>query len=138
MTRTAPLLFVITFACSVCALGPLSASGASPAREPEAHEKAVEVPKPNLTGVDLPVQTQIQSAEKAMTATLNLNAATGAQKAKAFGYLGKLYQAYGFDDAAMACYANAAKLDPLAFRWHYYLAYLHDKRGDSKRAGGGN
>jgi tetratricopeptide (TPR) repeat protein len=134
MTRTALLLFVITFACSVCALGPLSASGTSSPREAEAHEKLEEVPKPNLTGVDLPVQNQIQSAEKGLTATLNLNAARGVQKARAFGSLGKIYQAYGFDDAAMACYANAAKLDPLAFRWHYYLAYLHEKRGDSKLA----
>src|ERR1700683_3537509 len=99
MTKTASLLFVITFACSVCALGPLSASGAGSPREPEGgtHEKLVEVPKPSLTGVDLPVQTQIQSAEKALTATLNLNAATGTRKAKAFGYLGQIYQTYGFD-----------------------------------------
>lgn len=134
MTRTAPLLFVIVFALSLCAFGPLSAGGASSPREPEAHEKLMEVPEPNLTGVDLPVQTQIQSAEKALTATLNLHAAVGAEKAKAFGYLGEIYQAYGFDDAATACYANAAKLAPLAFRWHYYLAYLHEKRGDSKLA----
>ena len=33
------------------------------------------------------------------------------------GAWGEIYQAYGFDDAALACYANAAKLEPRSFGW---------------------
>jgi len=92
------------------------------------------IPQPNLTGTDQPVQTQIQNAERALSAILAQSSASGTQKAEAFGTLGKIYQAYDFSDAALASYANAANLLPQSFRWHYYLAYLSEKRGDADAA----
>jgi tetratricopeptide (TPR) repeat protein len=94
----------------------------------------LQIPKPNLAGTDQPVQTQIQNAERALSTILAQSNASGTQKAKAFGMLGEIYQAYDLGDAALASYANAAKLQPQSFRWHYYLAYLFEKRGDADAA----
>lgn len=97
----------------------------------------VEIPRPELTGVDQPVQEQIRAAQAALTAALgrsNSSSSSSAEKARAFGGLGEIYQAYGFDDAALACYANAAKLEPRSFRWEYYAGYLHQRSGDTESA----
>jgi tetratricopeptide (TPR) repeat protein len=98
----------------------------------------VEIPRPELAGVDQPVQEQIRAAQAALTAALggskSSSSSRAVEKARAFGSLGEIYQAYGFDDAALACYANAAKLEPQSFRWEYYAGYLHQRNGDTESA----
>lgn len=93
-----------------------------------------EVPQPDLTGVDPPVQEQIHAAQTALTAALALAETPRALRAEAFGNLGQIYQAYGFDSAALGCYTNASRLDPQSFRWSYYAGYLGEESGDAETA----
>ena len=56
--------------------------------------------------------------------------ADDAALAEAWGQLGMAYQAHHLQQAASACYERAVELDPGEFRWQYYLAYLHQERGE--------
>ena len=94
----------------------------------------VEVPQPDLASVEASVQEQIRTAQKALADTLASSVSTSAERGDAYGTLGQVYQAYGFDDAARASYENAAKLEPQSFRWHYYAGYLEQRIGDSDSA----
>jgi tetratricopeptide (TPR) repeat protein len=94
----------------------------------------VEIPQPELEGVDQPVQEQIRVARAALAATLARSNGSSVEKATAFGTLGQIYQAYGFNDSALASYQNAAKLEPQSFRWQYYAGYLHQLDGDTESA----
>jgi tetratricopeptide (TPR) repeat protein len=91
----------------------------------------LEIPQPDLGGIDPSVQEQIRAAEAAVIPGTAQASVSHMQRAQAFGRLGQIYQAYGFDDAALACYGNASRLDPLSFRWFYYQAYLRQKDGDA-------
>ncbi|MGA9981775.1 MAG: tetratricopeptide repeat protein [Candidatus Sulfotelmatobacter sp.] len=94
----------------------------------------VEIPQPGLSGVDPRVQEQIRSAQAALASTLAEPNSSDAQKSEAFGRLGQTYQAYGFDDAALASYENAAKFAPQSFRWPYYAGFLQQRSGDTESA----
>src|SRR5208283_393935 len=83
----------------------------------------VEVPQPDLATVEANVQEHIRAAQKALADTLANSVSTPVERGEAYGTLGQVYQAYGFDDAARASYENAAKLNPGSFRWSYYAGY---------------
>jgi tetratricopeptide (TPR) repeat protein len=112
----------------------------SPAVRPSAGRSSagkvdlVEIPQPELAGVDQPVQEQVRAAQAALAATLSRSTSSAsssrAEKANAFGSMGEIYQAYSFDEAALACYENASRLAPQSFRWFYYAGYLHQLSGD--------
>lgn len=105
-----------------------------PSRPANSQVKLIEVPQPDLAGVDAPVQDQIRASQTALTAAMAQSDAPRARLAAAFGKLGQIYQAYGFDNAALACYSNASRLDPQPFQWFYYLGYLRQRNGDSEEA----
>jgi tetratricopeptide (TPR) repeat protein len=137
MTRASRWWVVILLTTPILAPTAISAlPEAKDSSSPSRHGQVdlLEIPKPELGRVDAPVQNQIRAAEGALAAILDDPRIPGAQEAQAFGNLGQTYQAYGFDDAAAACYANAAKLAPGSFRWHYYLAYVHQTSGDASSA----
>jgi tetratricopeptide (TPR) repeat protein len=94
----------------------------------------LEAPQPDIAGVDPVVQEQIHAAQSGLAAALAQADASRVRRAKAFGNLGEIYQAYGFEDAALACYANATSLDSKSFRWFYYAGYLHQANGDTEAA----
>ncbi|MGO9324733.1 MAG: tetratricopeptide repeat protein [Terracidiphilus sp.] len=94
----------------------------------------IEVPQPDLTGVDAPVKDQIRASQAALAAARSQSDAPRARLTAAFGNLGQIYQAYGFDDAALACYTNASRLDSQPFQWFYFLGYVRQKNGDSEEA----
>ncbi len=81
----------------------------------------VEVPQPVLERFDPEVREAIEAAREALAAA----SARGAATADDWGELGMLFQAHDLRDAAAACYDRAATLDPQAFAWPYYLAWLH-------------
>jgi tetratricopeptide (TPR) repeat protein len=103
-------------------------------RSPDAQVQLMEVPQPTLSGVDPPVREQVQTAQTALDEALSRHDSSRTQKADAFGSLGEIYQAYGFEDAALISYENAAKLAPHSFRWQYYSGYLHERSGKSEAA----
>ncbi len=47
-----------------------------------------------------------------------------------YGELGELLEAYAFHDAAMVAYENAVRLEPQDYRWPYFLAHSHRRKGD--------
>jgi tetratricopeptide (TPR) repeat protein len=94
----------------------------------------MEVPQPDLSGVDPPAREQIRTAQAALDEALSRHDSSRTQSANAFGSLGQIYQAYGFDDAALVCYENAVRLAPQSFRWQYYSGYLHQRTGEDEAA----
>jgi tetratricopeptide (TPR) repeat protein len=92
------------------------------------------VPQPDLSALQANVQEHIRTTQKALADTLGRSVSTPAERGEAYGTMGQVYQAYGFDDAARASYENAAKLDPHSFRWHYYAGYLEQRIGDNDSA----
>lgn len=53
----------------------------------------------------------------------------GRQLGKAFGQLGKIYQANDYFERARACYYQALKLDPDNPRWYYFSAVIIQMMG---------
>lgn len=111
-----------------------SAAQNATAHSHDGQDGLILVPEPDLTGVDPSVREQMRAAQAALAATTAQSRASRASRGQAFGYLGQVYQAYDFDEAALACYANAARLDSESFRWTYYQGYLHQKDGDDEIA----
>ncbi|MGP0017277.1 MAG: tetratricopeptide repeat protein [Candidatus Sulfotelmatobacter sp.] len=133
--KTNPHWMVVTLLAAAVtgAIGNLSAAQEA-SKSVDRKVELVEIPQPELAGVDQPVQEQIRSAQTALAATLSRSNSSSVEKAQAFGSLGQIYQAYDFDDAALASYQNAAKLEPESFRWEYYAGYLHQLKGDTDSA----
>ena len=105
-----------------------------PASPAKSQFNLIEVPQPDLAGVDAPVKDQIHASETALAAALTQSDVSRARLTADFGSLGQIYQAYGFDDAALACYTNASRLDPQSFQWFYLQGYLRHKNGGSEQA----
>jgi protein O-mannosyl-transferase len=131
------LLMLLAVGLTPAAVNSSVAAQESSERSSAGRVDLVEIPQPELAGVDQPVQEQVRAAQAALTAMLgrsNSSASRAAEKATAFGSLGEIYQAYGFDEAALACYENATRLAPQSFRWFYYAGYLHQRSGDIESA----
>jgi tetratricopeptide (TPR) repeat protein len=94
----------------------------------------VEIPQPDLSTLQANVQEHIRTTQKALADTLAGPVSTPTERGEAYGTLGQVYQAYGFDDEARASYENAAKLEPRSFRWHYYAGYLEQRIGENDSA----
>jgi len=131
--RTA-LLAIALVAASVNAGSDGCAAQTGPSRPANSQVDLMEVPQPDLAGVDAPVKDQIRASQAALAAVRAQSDAPRARLAAAFGKVGQTYQVYGFDDTAIACYTNASRLDSQPFQWFYYLGYLHQKNGDSEEA----
>ena len=86
------------------------------------------IPHPGLASLDATARAEIEAARSRLE-TLPAEA-PATERAAASGELGRLYQAYGFDDAARAAYANAVALAPESFDWLYLLGSLELERGD--------
>jgi protein O-mannosyl-transferase len=131
------LLMLLAVGVTGAAVNSSAAAQESSERSSAGRVDLVEIPQPELAGVDQPVQEQVRAAQAALTAMLarsNSSSSRAAEKATAFGSLGEIYQAYSFDEAALACYENAARLSPQSFRWFYYAGYLHQLSGDIESA----
>lgn len=94
----------------------------------------IPIPPPDISAVDPRVQAQIKEAQLALINVMERPNSSDAERADAYGALGQIYQAYDFGDAALACYANASRFQPKAFRWPYLAGYLHQRTGDSEAA----
>ncbi|MDH3403699.1 MAG: tetratricopeptide repeat protein [Acidobacteriota bacterium] len=87
-----------------------------------------ELQRPVLDRLEASVRTQIETALEAVE---SLPAAAPApEKGKAWGALGRLYDAYEFPAAAATCYRNARALAPEELQWHYYSGRLARAAGD--------
>jgi tetratricopeptide (TPR) repeat protein len=128
------VLALALLAASVIAAPDISAAQNTPSTAANNVVDLVEVPQPDLAGVDAPVEEQIRTSQAALATAMTQNDASHARLAAAFGKLGQIYQAYSFDEAALACYRNASQLDSQPFQWFYYQGYLRQKNGDAEWA----
>lgn len=89
------------------------------------------VPHPSLAGLDPEVASQIEDARALVDGLVaqDVAARDKSKVAEAYGEVCKLYQAYGMTDAAMPCYANAIRLDPVNPVWSHYLGLLQQETG---------
>ncbi len=97
-------------------------SGAATTRPPLQALPVVE-----LSGLEPAVREQIEAVKASLEAALG--AAEAGAAAELWGELGRVYHAYGFQDAARGTYENAALLAPEDGRWPYYLGVLHQQTG---------
>src|SRR2546426_149248 len=104
--------------------------------------KSAEPSRPALLAVALPdlsraapsVQEQIRASHAALTATIDNAAVTPADRAAAYGEMGKLLMAAELSEAAEPCFLNAQALAPDEVRWPYYLGHLYKARGGHAKA----
>src|ERR1700681_618034 len=59
---------------------------------------------PNLDNMERLVQEQLRAAQANLTAVLQGPHVTVADQSEAYGQLGRLYQAYDLQDAALSCF----------------------------------
>lgn len=120
-----------------CTSGNPSASGSDAAdvRAPlAASEPLLPVALPDLSPLAESVQTQLRDRHAQLTRTLETQSATAADRAAAYGALGRLLMASAFTDEAVSCFAHAAALAGGETRWPYYLGQAYLKKGDRPRA----
>jgi tetratricopeptide (TPR) repeat protein len=91
------------------------------AMTPEVTPEVSPVRSPDLTGLEAAVAAQIREMQSLVT--------TQAPQAGAYGELGQVYLAYGFNDAAADCFRNASTLDPKEARWAYLLGATEQAAG---------
>ena len=81
----------------------------------------LELPDPDLTGVEPRVVELLQEARRAVQ--------QAPESAEAWGDLGALYDAHLLTDLAVQCYRNAVRLAPEEFEWIYLLAIARELQG---------
>ena len=92
------------------------------------------VPLPNLDNMEPLVREQLRAAQANLTAILRKPHVTLTDQSEAYGKLGRLYQAYDLEDAALGCFLNAQRLAPQEFEWQYYLGALQQHKGEFQAA----
>lgn len=91
------------------------------------------VPRPNLDSMGEAARQGIE-AMQATVERLEREGAPAADRAEAFGHLGRELHAFRLLDAAEAAYETARELAPDDHRWAYYLALVRHTRGDLEAA----
>lgn len=99
----------------------------------EASLTEIEIPYPDMTGLEEAVKEQLNAAHTDLRA-LKKRASTSGEVdlqdlAAAYGRLAQLLHAYELGDSATAAYANARQLEPGEFRWTYLLGVLAQDAG---------
>ncbi len=125
----AALWFGIATGSAAAALG--AAPEPAPGEAPTAD--LLPLPAADAGALEPVVAAQIEQARTALQA-LQGQSADAAELSAGYGELGKLYQVYGLDELAEICYRNALSLDPDAYDWNYYLAYLYEQAGRAEEA----
>jgi tetratricopeptide (TPR) repeat protein len=106
---------------------------AEPRRELASAAALVNLPPIDAAALEPVVAAQIEQARTTLQALQGQSADRG-QLSAAYGELGKLYQVYGLVELAEICYRNALVLEPDAYDWNYYLAYLYEQSGRIEEA----
>ncbi len=100
---------------------------------PDATELTL-VPFPNTRKMEPAVQVQLDSAREIVNGMLLDSSITPPELANALRRLGGIYLGYDLNDAAQACFANAAALVSNDAAAPYYLAYIQHERGEFEAA----
>jgi tetratricopeptide (TPR) repeat protein len=89
---------------------------------------------PDIAGAAQPVQQQLRDAYAAMQQKIANPSAPAAERAAAYGDMGKLFLAAEYFDAAATCFADAMVLQPDDLRWPYFLAHVYRRRNQPDNA----
>jgi len=84
---------------------------------------------PDLSGLETAVAAQIDEMQRLLAAQSADPKAEPLKIAGAYGELGQVYLAYGFNDAAADCFRNAAIFDAKEARWSYLLGAAQQAAG---------
>ena len=111
--NTAPLLAALALAATAAAVIGLVRFSQTPLPD---------VPDVDRDALERPVAEKIQNFRTSVFEAPEAH--------DAWGDLGVIYHAHGFEEEAAVCYQKALELDPSDFRWHYLLvhALLHFDR----------
>jgi tetratricopeptide (TPR) repeat protein len=119
-------------------VGTSSCSGATPppvATDSGQHTAALPpVVLPDISALAESVQRQIREREQQLAEVLGRPAAPGADRAGAYGALGRVLMAAQFYDEAAICYRHAEALARGDIRWPYLLAHASLRKGDRSGA----
>jgi tetratricopeptide (TPR) repeat protein len=95
---------------------------------------ATPVPLIDTSAMEPAVREQIDTERKALEAAIKRLPAGSPELAEAYGHAGRLYAIYKLNDAAQACFENAARLAPTDSRWAYFLGVVLQVTGDFQAA----
>ncbi len=113
----------------------LGTACAAPRAEELGSETRLEtLPELEISGPDPTVQQQLLDARREVDRLSSPRDRDERALGEAFGHLAMVYNAYQILDAAVIAYRNAAKLTPRDSRWPYYLAFIHQLRGELSEA----
>jgi tetratricopeptide (TPR) repeat protein len=94
------------------------------------------VPLPDVSRAAPEVQAQLREKHAVMTRVVAQASSSPADRATAYGDMGKLFVATELYDAAARCFSNARLLAPGDMRWPYYLAQVARLSNDPPKAAG--
>jgi len=95
-----------------------------------------DVPLPDISRAAPDVQAQLREQHAVMTRVVEQPSSSPAERAAAYGDMGKLFVATELYEAAERCFASARQLAPGDMRWPYYLAHVARLANDPARAAG--
>jgi tetratricopeptide (TPR) repeat protein len=99
------------------------------AAQAPAERTLLEIPYPDMEGLEDAVKDQINAAHANLTAWLRQGEPPSDELAAAYGRLGNLLHVYELYEAAAACYLNAVALVPGEPGWVYYLGHVYQESG---------
>ena len=112
----------------------LSMACAGPRADQNAEVELETLPELEVAGSESTVRRQLSIARDEVDRRLAASPRDEQALSDAFGHLAMVYNAYQYLDAAVVAYRNASKLAPPEPRWPYYLAFIHQLRGELPEA----
>ncbi len=130
----AALVMAASVLASACTAPEGDASTKSTPPPATAQRELQPVVLPDLSRLAAPVHRQIGERYASFARTLDDRATSPADRANAYGELGRVLIAAKFNDEAVACYRHAQALAPDEVRWPYYLAHAYLVQGNRAAA----
>ena len=128
MSRTVWLWYAIVLGLTIVACNRSTSAPAT--TTPTLHPVSL----PDLSSTADTVQARIRERHAALQQTLARSDVSDADRAAAYGDMGKLLMAAEFYDAAGLCFDNARVLAPTDMKWPYYLGHVARFKSDPAKA----
>lgn len=109
-------------------------SKTSESNDPDSISKLQTVGSPDLSKLEPKAKQSIETLREKLDELTANKDTPKSTLGLAYGQMGTQYFINRFSEEALACYRNAAFLQPTAFRWRYYLGRLHMEEGRADEA----
>ncbi|MCH7749969.1 MAG: tetratricopeptide repeat protein [Acidobacteria bacterium] len=127
------LIWVLAAVAGGCVAHDETVSTLSGTRPRPGVEALRPVSLPDLSSLAESVQDQVRERYASLMRTTE-NGMPPDERGNAYGELGLVLMAAGYNDRAASCYLNAQALAPDAVRWPYYLGHLYKTQGEPAQA----